>query len=162
MHVKRSIEIQAPRELVWRLVHDPETRKQWDVRVANMTVHGEQAPGTQATITWRTPFARCVSEAEVTCFDVLVRSAMAIDEATLPIFPPGERSFAFEPTKKGTRLTTRFEIDTDAEHKAPGFLVRLLIGRDARRSLKNLRDLALQTVSGRSATQALGRAIEGA
>lgn len=162
MHVQRSIEIPAPRELIWRLVHDPETRKQWDVRVADITVHGEQVPGTQATITWRTPVARCVSEAEVTHFEAPVRSAMAIDEATLPIFPPGERSFVFEQTKKGTRVTTRFEIDTDAEHKAPGFLVRMVMGRDAGRSLKNLRGLALETLAGRATAQKLGQAAEGA
>ncbi len=160
MHIERSIEIQAPRELVWRLVHDPEIRKQWDVRVAVMTIHGEQTPGTQATITWRTPMPGCISEAEVTCYEAPVRSAMAIDEASLPIFPPGERSFVFEPTKKGTRVTTRFEIDTDADHRAPGFLVRILIGRDASRSLKNLRGLALRTAAGRAGTQTLGQATE--
>ncbi len=152
MHIERSIEIHAPRELVWQLVHDPASRAEWDVRVARLTIEGEQAPGAQATIVWRTPVAKCVSEAEVTCFDVPRRSAMAIDEASLAIFPPGERSFAFEETRKGTRVTTRYEIDTDAEHRAPGVLVRMLINRDIKQSLKNLRRLALDQVAEYAAT----------
>jgi hypothetical protein len=147
MHIERSIEIQAPRELVWQLVHDPASRAGWDVRVAELIIEGEQVPGAPATIVWRTPIARCVSEAEITCFDVPQRSAMAIDEASLAIFPPGERIFCFEQTKKGTRVITRYEIDTDAEHRAPGLLVRMLINRDIKRSLKNLRRLALAQVA---------------
>ena len=71
---------------------------------------------------------------------------MAVDEAFLPIFPPGERIWTFSETKSGTRVTARFDFDADAEHRAPGWLVRLVIARDISRSLKNLRRLAAETL----------------
>ena len=87
MHVARSIEVKGPHQFVWQLVHDKQLRPRWDVRVSELTLHGEHVPGTQVTIAWRTPMFCCVSEAEVTAFDAPHRSAMAVDEASLPIFP---------------------------------------------------------------------------
>lgn len=163
MHVERSVEVKASREFVWQLVHDAELRPKWDVRVAELTLHGEQVPGTQATIAWRTPMFRCVSEAEVTIYDAPHRSAMAVDEASLPIFPPGERTWSFTPTKSGTKVMARFDIDVDAEHRAPGWLVRLLIARDLSRSLKNLRRLTAEMAAEQSpATHGFGTVTEGA
>ena len=60
--------------------------------------------------------------------------------------PPGERIWTFSETKSGTRVTARFDFDADAEHRAPGWLVRLVIARDIARSLKNLRRLAAETL----------------
>jgi len=148
MHVARSIEVKGPHQFVWQLVHDKQLRPRWDVRVSELTLHGEHVPGTQVTIAWRTPMFCCVSEAEVTAFDAPHRSAMAVDEASLPIFPPGERIWTFSETKSGTRVTARFDFDADAEHRAPGWLVRLVIARDIARSLKNLRRLAAVTLPG--------------
>src|SRR5205823_11118210 len=135
----RSTDIPAPRELVWRLAHDPAERPTWDVRVAAFACDAAPSAGTPFVITWRTPVVQCVAEGEYEAVEAPQRSVARIGDATMPIVPPGISTWLFEERKDGTRLTVRFESDPKAGQAAPAFLVRLLIRRDLGRSLKNLR-----------------------
>ncbi len=141
MKLERSIDVAAPRTTVWGVAHDPALRPLWDVRVAELKQHAEPAAGCWQTIAWRTPVVHAVAEAQVTAFEAPSRSAVRVAEATLPIFPPGEYSWTFEETRKGTRVTIRFESAPGATQKGPGWLVAILMRRDLKRSLCNLRQL---------------------
>lgn len=146
MKVERSIDIPAPRELVWRLAHDPAERPLWDVRVAAFNRDAAPAAGAPFTITWRTPIVQCVAEGEYQAVEAPERSVARIGDASMPIVPPGTSTWLFEERKDGTRLTVRFESDARAEQAAPAFLVGLLVRRDLGRSLKNLRRMASESV----------------
>jgi uncharacterized protein YndB with AHSA1/START domain len=152
LKVERTVEVAAPRTTVWQVAHDPSLRPLWDVRVAQLTLHADPAAGSWQTIAWRTPVVHAVAEAQITAFEAPSRSTVRVEEATLPIFPPGEHSWSFEETRKGTRVTFHFVSSPGATQKGPGWLVAILLRRDMKRSLRNLRQLVGEVMDEESVT----------
>lgn len=146
MKIERSIEIEAPVEAVWQAAHEPAQRTKWDVRVAEYKADGPVEAGTPLSITWRTPVLGSVAAGRFVEVQAPVLASMEVDGSTLPIYPPGTVTWKLEPTKRGTRFTSRFEaLDEDCVGPRP--LIGFLIKRDLSRSLKNLSRLVAETAA---------------
>jgi hypothetical protein len=142
MKFEFSIDIPAPRELVWSVAQDSAHRHIWDPRVARYTVHGVPGPGVQATILVRAFIFRPRVEVTLTHFDPPRQSILRIDKSTSRLLPGGGGTWVFEETAEGTRFTTRFNLKYEGRLPAPEALIRWGVSWDTRRSLRNLRTLA--------------------
>jgi len=138
MKFEFSIDIPAPRELVWKIALDPNLRPEWDVRIAKFHVRREPGAGAPITIVFRSFIFRPRAEAVFLRFDPPNQSIIRIGPATPNIVPSGGGTWIFEETETVIRMTTRFNLNT-AGVKAPAWLIRALV-----RSLRRLKRLVLQ------------------
>jgi uncharacterized protein YndB with AHSA1/START domain len=147
MKIEISVDIRAPRTLVWRLAQDPELRPTWDVRVSRYTVHGEPGEGVPVTIVFRSRLYRgAEARGTLVRFDPPRQSALRLDASQLPAVARAGGTWVFEETAEGTRMTTRFNLKPDDATAIPRWLLRLLVHVDTVRSLRNLRRLVLRTL----------------
>lgn len=139
-----SIDIPAPREFVWKVAQDPLLRPAWDVRISKYIVHGMQQEGTDLTIVFKLFFLKPVGKAKFIKFDPPSQSMLKIASVSPSLVPTGGGTWILEDIPGGTRMTTRFNLDTQQMKNSPDWLTRLLVTRDTTRSLKNLKNLVLK------------------
>ncbi len=151
MKFEFSIDIPAPRKLVWSIAQDPAYRHRWDPRVARYTVHGAPEPGVKVSILVRAFIFRPCIDASLTHFDPPRQSILRIDRSTLRLLGGGGGTWVFEEISDGTRFTTRFNLKYVGHLPAPEWLIRWGASWDTRRSLRNLRRMVIRTVAQRSA-----------
>ncbi len=144
MKFEFSIDLPAPRELVWSVAQDAAHRHLWDPRVARYTVHGSPRVGITATILVRAFVFRPRVDVTLTHFDPPRQSILRIDHSTSRLLPGGGGTWLFEETEDGTRFTTRFNLKYEDRMPAPEWLIRWGVSWDTRRSLRGLRRLVLK------------------
>jgi uncharacterized protein YndB with AHSA1/START domain len=145
MKFEFSIDIPAPREVVWKIAQDPDLRPTWDVRIAKYTIHSEPDAGTNITIVFRALFLRPVAQAKFLRFDPPRQSMVKIGAAVPDMVPSGGGTWLFEEMDTGTRMTTRFNLNTEST-KAPDWLLRAVVSSDTKRSLQRLKKLVMSTI----------------
>lgn len=143
MKFEFSIDIPAPRELVWKTAQNPKLRHIWDVRIAKYTVHGSPGADAKITIAFRVFFLRPVAEAVFLRFDPPRQSMVRIGTAAPDIVPTGGGTWIFEETESGTRMISRFNLNLEGK-RTPYWLVRALVRFDTTRSLKRLKKLVMR------------------
>ncbi|MHC0036351.1 SRPBCC family protein [Pseudoneobacillus sp. C159] len=140
MKFEFSINIDAPREFVWRIAQDPELRPKWDIRIAKYVVHGEQKEGADVTITFKLGFLKPIGRAKFLKFQTPEQSILKISQVLPQLLPTGGGTWILEETSTGTKLTTRFLLDTEGI-RSPDWLTKFIVARDTKESFQNLKKL---------------------
>lgn len=146
MKFEFSVDIPTPIELVWKIAQNPELRPSWDVRIANYQVHGPQENGTEVTIKFRVFFFRPVGKAKFILFNPPKQSILRIEQVKPAIIPTGGGTWMFQEIENGTRMVSRFNLDTKKSKFSADWLTWFFVWFDTTRSLKKLRKLVLKKV----------------
>lgn len=144
MKFEFSIDIPAPRDVVWKIAQDPVLRPKWDVRIAEYTVHGSQEDGAEVTIVFKVLFLKSIGRAKFLKFNPPSQSMLKIYSASPAIVPTGGGTWLLEDIPDGTKFTSRFNLDTKKLKNSPDWLTRFFVKRDTTRSLKNLKNLVME------------------
>src|SRR5262245_14763489 len=105
MRFEYTIDIPAPREVVWRVAQDSARRPSWDVRVARYEIDGDPASGAALRITLRMWGTRPVVEGRFLRFDPPLQSAIRLDRSTSAWVMTGGGTWRFDEIPGGTRFT---------------------------------------------------------
>ncbi|WP_316572255.1 SRPBCC family protein [Neobacillus sp. YIM B06451] len=144
MKFEFSTDIPAPREFVWKVAQDPLLRHKWDVRISKYIVHGVQETGAEVTIYFRVLFLRPIGKAKFLKFQPPFQSILKIENVSPPLVPTGGGTWIMEDIPGGTRMVSRFHLDTHQVKNSPDWLIEFVVRRDTTRSLKKLKKLVLK------------------
>ncbi|RDU37317.1 hypothetical protein DRW41_05550 [Neobacillus piezotolerans] len=144
MKFEFSIDIPAPRDFVWMVAQDPLVRHKWDVRISKYIVHGAQEIGAEVTIYFKVLFLRPRGKAKFLKFQPPTQSILKIESVSPPLVPTGGGTWIMEDIPGGTRMFTRFLLDSHQSKYSPDWLIKFVVKRDTTRSLKNLKKLVLE------------------
>ncbi|WP_409272779.1 SRPBCC family protein [Neobacillus sp. SCS-31] len=144
MKFEFSIDIPSPREFVWRVAQDPLLRHKWDVRISKYIVHEVQETGAEVTIYFKVLFFRPKGKAKFLKFQPPSQSILKIESVSPPLVPTGGGTWIMEDIPGGTRMITRFLLDSHQTKYSPDWFIKFVVRRDTTRSLKKLKKLVLE------------------